>query len=174
VKKLSCCQVHVAHEGRTLFVQAMPDSRRCDASFEHVSNVHKRSALIRVPAPQLFEMLGEPNAGNQSIGIKSGLHSVSRSWTLVPDCLQLYHTPQAIWCCLTTVMTVVQICLLYKWHTYGKHENLWISDVTWTWQRWYNRLKEPLDHEHLRSTMHLLCKFYLLVITHLKYSALLC
>jgi hypothetical protein len=60
-------------------VQVMPDSRRCDASFEHASNVHKRSALVHVPALQLFEMLGEPDAGNQSTGIKSVLHLVSSS-----------------------------------------------------------------------------------------------
>lgn len=158
----------MAHEGRTLFVQVMPDSRRCDASFEHASNVHKRSALIHVPAPQPFEMLGEPDAGNQSIGIKSDLHLVSSSWTLVLDCLQLYHTPPAIWCCLTMVRTEVQICLLYKWHTCNKYDNLRTNEVTYMWQVWYNRLKGPLDHDHLRSTVHLLSKFYTLVITHFK------
>jgi hypothetical protein len=72
-------QVPVALEGKTLFLQVMPGSRRCDASFELASNVSKRSEPVHVPSPQLFGMSEESDVGSQSKDIKSVLHLASRS-----------------------------------------------------------------------------------------------
>jgi len=68
-----------AHEEKTVYVQVMPGSRRCDASFEPASNAHMRSALIHFLAPLQFEMLEETDVENQSTGTKSALHLASNS-----------------------------------------------------------------------------------------------
>jgi len=72
-------QLPAAHEEKTVYVQVKPGSRRCDASFEPASNVHKRSALIHVLALLQFEMLEETDVENQSTGTKSALHLASNS-----------------------------------------------------------------------------------------------
>jgi len=72
-------QLPAAHEEKTVYVQVMPGSRRCDASFEPASNVRKRSALIHVLAPRQFERSEETGVENQSTGTKSALHLASNS-----------------------------------------------------------------------------------------------